>query len=317
MAEPRKKSVLFFRNFLGPAGGHLKVWHYFTHVQASRTHIPQIFFTEKSLWNDSNPWQQIPETARAKSWAPGEADALFIGGVDWRALPEAFRNEPPVPILNIVQGLSHAKPEDPKYAFLRHRAIRICVNPLLEQTLRAVPHLNGPLFSIPMGLDHGGLPQPRGDRFDVVIAAMKAPGAGRGIAARLRRPGRRVALLETALPRQDYLQMIADSRVAVLLPLRLEGFYLPMLEAMAMGRIAVCPDCVANRAYCIPGGNGFLPDYTAAAIAEATECALALSPKERQVMSGNAVQTAAGYTLARERAAFQKLLGNLDDIWHG
>lgn len=315
MGADGKKCILFYRNFVQFTGGHLKVWDYFTHIQASKTYTASVYFTEKSVWNETNPWWRGGRAVVADRWTPAEADVLFLGGTDWRALPAAFRNRPPVPVINIVQGLSHTDPQDPKYPFLGHRAVRVCVNPLLEVALRRVPHLNGPLFHIPMGLDTGALPSPGEDRFDVVIAAMKTPELGTEIAARLQQPSRQITLLDRPLPRQDYLRTVAEARVAVLLPKPREGFFLPMLEAMAMRRIAVSPDCVANRAYCVPGRNGFLPAYSAPAIAEATEAALALPPTERRAMGARAAETAAAYTPERERAAFLDVLDRLDALW--
>jgi len=315
MREPGTKSVLFYRSFRGFTGGHLKVWHYFNHVKASAVYTPRIYITERSIWDDSNPWWQSGEAAIAKTWAPADADVLFIGGMDWRALPAKLLQAERTPIINIVQHLSHTDPQDPKYEFLQHKAIRICVNPLLEKALLEVPGLNGPLIHIPMGLDLHNIPQAGPERYDVVIAAMKAPQLGAKIKARLQNRTRRIELLTKKMPRAEYLGKVASSRVAVLLPLPTEGFYLPMLEAMAMRRVVVCPDCVANRAYCIPGRNGFLPDYAAEAIEIAVESALALPQLEAQAMRDNAAETAAAYTMERERDAFLNVLTNLDDLW--
>ncbi len=84
-----------------------------------------------------------------------------------------------------------------------------------------------------------------------------------------------------------------------------------------MRRVVVCPDCVVNRAYCISGRNGFLPEYAAEAIEIAVESALALPQVEAQAMSDNAAETAAAYTMERERDAFLNVLTNLDDLWQG
>ncbi|MGI9237423.1 MAG: glycosyltransferase [Woeseiaceae bacterium] len=315
MIETQKKTVLFYRDFRRYSGGHLKVWHYFNYVKASANYIPRVFFTENSVWNESNPWWHGDESEIARTWTPSDADVLFIGGMDWNAMPADLLQTSSIPIINIVQGLSHTIREDPKYKFLRHKAIRVCVSPILEEALLSVPHVNGPVVHVPMGLDLGELPQENRDRFDVVIGALKAPRLGAKIAKRLKRSSLRIELLKNAMPRRDYLQKIADSRVVVLLPSPLEGFYLPMLEAMAMNRIAVCPDCVANRAYCIPGTNGFMPEYSAQAIEVAIESALAMSPPEAQAMSNAAAQTAAAYTMERERGAFLNVLSSSENIW--
>lgn len=315
MTETQKKTVLFYRDFRGPTGGHLKVWHYFNHVRSSQNYTPRVFFTRKSVWNESNPWWQCDESEIEQEWAPSSADVVFVGGMDWKALPRQMRRSSRIPIINIVQGLSHAVREDPKYKFLRHHAIRVCVNPLIENALLSVPDVNGPVIHVPMGLDLEQLPQAHRARVDVVIAASKAPRLGVEIAKRLQHTSFTLELLTNALPRDEYLRKIAGSRIAVLLPSRLEGFYLPMLEAMAMKRIAVCPDCVANRAYCIPGRNGYMPEYSAHAIEVAVNSALGMSAKEARAMTHAAAQTAAAYTLERERDAFLTVLSNVESLW--
>lgn len=315
MSESKSRTILFYRNFQGFAGGHLKVWHYFNHVHASPTFTPKIYFTETSRWNETNPWSKS-NNAIVKTWTPAAAGALFIGGADWLALPVAFRNAPPVPIINIVQGLSHADPADPRYAFLRHRALRICVNSKIEEALRAIPGVNGPIFHVPMGLDHATLPPAGRGEYDVVIAALKERELGKKLCAQLQHVARRVELLARPLPRRVYLQKIADSRVAVFLPRHKEGFYLPPLEAMAMRRVVVCPDCVGNRVYALPGWNCFQPAYDEQALARAVESALALSEGDTRAMTDNATRTATRYTLERERAAFLNILSHLDTLWN-
>ena len=76
MHSPRKiqtltlgtmRSVLFHRDFRGFSGGHLKVWHYFNHVRHSPDHIPEIYFSEQTIWDESNPWLSFKDQA-LPSW---------------------------------------------------------------------------------------------------------------------------------------------------------------------------------------------------------------------------------------------------------
>lgn len=82
--------------------------------------------------------------------------------------------------------------------------------------------MNDPVIHVLMGLDFDDLSQSQLERFDVVIAAMKAPELGAAIAKRLKQPGRRIKLLTSQLSRHDYLRKIGERRIAVLLPLRLD-----------------------------------------------------------------------------------------------
>ncbi len=53
--------VLFYRDFHGFTGGHLKVWNYFNHTLQSENYQPYISFTPNSLWDSTNPWSLFPE----------------------------------------------------------------------------------------------------------------------------------------------------------------------------------------------------------------------------------------------------------------
>lgn len=313
MNRSDSKNVLFYRDFLGFTGGHLKVWHYFNHVRTSRTFIPKIFFTKRSRWDKSNPWHHCDNIE--STWSPLDADVLFIGGMDWSALPKMYSDNSAIPIINIIQGLRHTDAKDSRYKFLSHRAIRICVNKNIEEALRNIPAVNGPVFHVPMGQDITELPRPGIPKFDILIAALKAPQLGRELYAKLQRPGRKIELLTTRLTRDEYLRRVAESRITLLLPLPFEGFYLPALEAMAMRRIVVCPDIISCREYCTPGYNSFCPDYTVNEIVEATEGALTMNEVAASEMTNYAAKTAAKYTLERERQAFCRILHSVDELW--
>ena len=68
-------------------------------------------------------------------------------------------------------------------------------------------------------------------------------------------------MLTEHVPRDEFLDAMRRARVTLFLPNEEEGFYLPALEGMALGTIVVCPDCVGNRSFCLPGVNAFRPDY--------------------------------------------------------
>jgi hypothetical protein len=92
--------VLFFRDFHGLSGGHLKVWDYFSHVRHAKGYVPEIYFSETSRLDSSNPWRR--EGVRPlETWNPAVADVLFVAGMDWVMLPQSFRVDSPVPIVNL------------------------------------------------------------------------------------------------------------------------------------------------------------------------------------------------------------------------
>jgi glycosyltransferase involved in cell wall biosynthesis len=160
---------------------------------------------------------------------------------------------------------------------------------------------------------------------DLLIVASKARAPHRGspaapgeigpeLYARLRRDGRNIHLIETRIPRAELIEWLGRSVVTLFLPNRKEGFYLPALEGMAIGTIVVCPDCIGNRSFCIPGSNCFRPAYELDELMEAVETALA----ERDRLAGmveRARETARRHDLAIERAAFLDVLNRVNELW--
>lgn len=228
------------------------------------------------------------------------------------------RERSPTPIINLVQAVHHARPDDLRYPFLKHRAIRICVSQEVAAAISETGQVNGPVCVIPNGIDLEELPRPGESSekdCDVLIVALKQPDLGGRLMADLKGSGQRIELLTAIIPRPEFLRRMARARVTVFLPKPTEGFYLPALEGMALGTIVVCPDCVGNRSFCQPGHNCLRPDYTFESIVSAIKTALKLSPAEaRQIVEG-AGRTATDHDLLREREAFLRLLENVDKLW--
>jgi glycosyltransferase involved in cell wall biosynthesis len=144
--------VLFYRNFHGFTGGHLKVWNYFNHTLASENYRPYISFTPNSVWDHTNPWQLFPQHV-VEDVDNFSKDILFLAGLDWFRVPEAERGNSPVPIVNLIQGFRHADPHHPCYGFLKYPAIRICVSQEIKAAIEATGQPQGEIFVIPNGID--------------------------------------------------------------------------------------------------------------------------------------------------------------------
>ena len=318
MAAPeRRRTVLFYRSFKKFQGGHLKAFDYFTHVLSSPRHEAVVRFSEQSVWDERNPWR----AHRSHVLAPGDPchpDVLFLGGTDWRNLSEAERESPPVPVVNLVQHVRHGVPDDPRYPFLRHRAVRICCSEEVAESIRATGKVNGPIFTIPYGLDGGRFPAPLplGEKdLDLLVVAVKQPALGRRLRRRLRRPGRSVRLLEEPVLRPDFLDLLNRARVTLFLPHESEGFYIPALEGMALDTLVVCPDCVGNRSFCLPGRNCLRPPFSEPALRAAAREALRLSPDAGAALRVGARETFARHDLPGERRRFLEILDDVDRLW--
>jgi len=307
------KKILFYRDFHGFSGGHLKLRNYFDHINCIPGFRAQIHFSADSAWGADNPWNDMRDQVLPQ-WQPELADCLFLAGLDWLMLDPAQRDDSPLPIINLIQGLRHADPSDPRYPLLRHPAVRICVSREVEMAISATGQVNGPIWTIPNGIDLAALPaapawEQRGNA--ILIVGLKNQQLARDVAAGLQELGAAAELLLEPLPRQDFLERLAQAKVAVLLPLEREGFYLPALEAMALGCIVVCPDCVGNRTFCQTGINCHFPDYRADTIARAALLAHGMDAGARTAMLAAAAQTAQQHSLEQERASLHQLLMNM------
>ncbi|NBO94038.1 MAG: hypothetical protein EBV06_17280, partial [Planctomycetia bacterium] len=114
------------------------MWDYFRHTQQSQYFTPTIYFTEASRMDTSNPWVAMGAKAELH-WDPRKADALFLGGMDWLAVPDDCT----VPVINLVQHVRHGDATDPRYAFLCRRAMRLCVSKEVEIAILSTGKVNG------------------------------------------------------------------------------------------------------------------------------------------------------------------------------
>jgi glycosyltransferase involved in cell wall biosynthesis len=251
-----RKNILFHRDYRGFSGGHLKVGDYFNHAKFSSQYRPQIYLTPQS--DAVHPW--FSEEAKVDYYNPESASVIFVAGMDWTALSRYPKIEERIPVINLIQGVRHALPSSPLFGFLSRQAIRICVSREVAKALEATKQCNGPIHVVPNGIDFGLLPNTACLSSEAVfIGGLKQPGLASVLAKRLRAKGFAVKCFTNRLPRSEFLAQMASAKVAVLLPLQNEGFYLPALEAMAMGLTVVCPDCLGNRSFCIDRVTALTP----------------------------------------------------------
>jgi len=311
-----KKLILFHRNYKGFQGGHLKVWNYFTHALDSEVYRPMIRFSYSSVWDESNPWSAVRNLVIGQSDAVAP-DALFIAGLDWLMIGQDKRQTSPVPVVNFIQHVRHSDPGEELYSFLEYKAVRICVSKEVASAIHGTGRVNGPVFSIPNGIDIQGLDLSRHAahyRSDVLIAGLNNPAMAVKLAKSLESPGRRVVCLSSSLPRAEYLRNVAEARVTVFLPHRVEGCYLPPLEGMWLGTLVVCPEGIGTS-YCRAGYNCVRPEYRESAILNAVNTALHLSEAEAVKMRAHGLETLQIHDIMKEKIAFLNILANLDYLW--
>ena len=299
------KTLLFHRDFRSFTGGHWKVWDYFQHTKASGIFKPIIYMTPDSLRDESNPWVTSGERI-SHEWHPHGADALFLAGMDWQAVPENCDK----PIINLIQHVRHACPDDPRNVFLQRAATRVCVSEQVADAILSTGLVNGPVITIPACMDMDSFPKTSDDQRDipVLIAGLKKPAMAKSLSEILTHRGIQSVCLTRLLPRAEFLKMLGRARVTVFLPQIAEGFYLPALEGMALGTLVVCPDCVGNRQFCEAEVNCLMPDYDLESLVAAVLRSVVMdAPTSAGLVSaGQKRQTL--YGLSTEREDFLQLL---------
>lgn len=298
-----KTTVLFRRTFNRFTGGHLKVRDYIRHTAASNCFTPVLHVSEES--KAFYPWPD--DCALASEYDPENAGILFIAGEDWGALKDFPGIEDRKPVINLIQGLHHANPAFTLYDYLPRRATRICVSDAVKSAIEGTGRCNGPVVTLPAGIDLGELPSPPPKDTDVFIIGVKAPELAAGVAGLIGAHGARVDLLTDPVPRATFLGRMARARVAVTLPTLREGFYIPALEGMALDCAIVCPDAIGNRAFCVDGENCLMPARNKQSIASAALRLLHDGPLALRLRAAGG-QTVARHGLGRERHLFLEIL---------
>ena len=183
----KERTVLFYRDFRGFTGGHLKIFNYFQHIKKIPKFTSLIYFSENSIW-DNNPWEDkcIPE----KKWDPSASNILFLAGLDWEAL-DGIEIDENIPVLNLIQGIRHSDPNDVRYSYLENKAIRICVSKEITEALVKTQKVNGPIYTIPNGIDFNHISSmvsdPKSDKkLDVLISGIKNPDLAISLEKRLK-----------------------------------------------------------------------------------------------------------------------------------
>ena len=298
--------MLFIRDFRGFQGGHLKLRDYITHTAASGWVQPQLYLTPDSFDTPELDDCFGPDLCpRVPDLAP--AEAYFLAGLDWYQLDQAGIDPTPRPVLNLIQHVRHADPGTALFACLRRPATRLCVSQAVADAI--APHANGSVVVMPTAVNIPALPPRAAEPGRVLVAGLKAPGLAQQTAALLA-ADIGVDLVTDYLPRTQFLQLVGRAQLTVLLPHDREGFFLPALEAMALGRAVVTTDSLGSRDFCRHGENCLIAPRDATALATSIRMLLA-NPALRQTLERNGPLTAAARNMHTERQHYWTVLASL------
>jgi len=319
-------SMLFCRHYERFFGGHLKHAHYVAHTAQHNGYQPALFFTAESHLPVGHPWEACADRI-IPDLAIEQRAAVFVAGQDWLLLDKLVPgwDVGSRPVINLIQHVRHAEPANEQlFAQLSRPAIRLCVSEQVQQAIEATGRVNGPVLTINNGTD---LPLSNEDALaartaaeqqeglSVVLVGYKRPVLARQLAGTLAQRGITVTLLDELLPREQFTETLSQHSLAVFLPRETEGFYLPALEAMALGVLVICPDVVGNRSFCLPERNCLQPAYQEATIADAASELLAYNASQRLQLRKEALSVAEKYTLSAERQQYHQVLDRLPELW--
>ena len=297
-------SILFLRKVRRLSGGQIKVRDYFEHCLRHPALQPSVYFTPDSK-PDAGLWADVPAARRISEVDVDKFDLLFVEGRDWRLLPDDVDGNK---VINLIQGVRHADPTDPRFAYLSRPALRICVSDEVRAAIAS--SASGEVVVIPPGVPLELFESNAGAKAEasVLIWSRKNQSLGTRLCEALRGRGARVTLLDRYLPREEFAARLANSDIFVGLPLKREGFYLPALEAMAAGCAVVCSDAVGNRRHCVAEKTCLMPRFDDLADHVGAVERLLSDRGLRDRLRADARELSQSYSLARERAAFHALL---------
>lgn len=256
--KKKKKKILFYRDFKAYTGGHQKYFDYYKHFKEHSSFDVEIFFTPNSIWSSQNPWIGEVENI-VKNFNLENYDVLFIAGMDWNILEEGIENK--VPVINFIQGMRHTNSEHILNTFLKRKASRITVSPMITQCLEKEKNYNGTLYTIDNGIKLKVIEEKK--VLDIYILGLKNPKLAKLLEDRLSNLGFKVLMTSTGIPREEVHQNMAMANISLLLPnyTEGEGFYLPALESMQYSDITIVPNCIGNESFCSDGINCLMPKY--------------------------------------------------------
>lgn len=302
----QRRTMLFNRDLRSPSGGHLKFFDYLNHTMLIPSIQPFLHLTDASDLELTRKLAPCDIDIAAK---PFDADTFFVAGHDWSLLDKAGIETSGKPVINLIQGVRHSFLDNPLYKFLERPALRICVSVEVAEALSKLDAVQGPIVVIENGTDlHSCATLLNSQKVRrVFIGGLKNPVLANQLANALEGDGIPTELCAKHVPRTEFLSKLANSEIAVLLPLEAEGFFLPALEAMALGTVVVTPDCIGSRQFCVHKSTCLVPKRTVDGLQSAVRF-LWNNVEVKGQLRKSARSRCAAYTLENERSSFHDIV---------
>lgn len=303
--------ILFPRDFketpdgsMRTSGDHVKVRDYFEHALAHPELDPYLYFTPRSVFETSDVWEGVPAERIVRELDVSRYDLFFVTGKEWKLLPRGMEGGR---LIQFVQSIRQRDPAHQLFHYFKRPAHRICTSE--EVAAAAAPYIREAAViianGIPLEIFRPG--ETRRER-SVLIWGRKS----RELAQRLRdalvERGLAVDLLIDYVPRREFARRLASCEIAVTLPDKTEGFFLPALEAMACGAAVVCADALGNRSFCIDEQTCLMPGSDDLRAHLAAVERLVEDRPFGDAIRARGLQMAQNFSLEREREAFHRFV---------
>lgn len=304
--EKKKKRILFYRDFKSYTGGHQKYFDYYQHFKEHSAFEVEIFFTPNSVWSIRNPW--VGESSNiTQKFHPENYDVLFIAGMDWNILEKGIEEK--IQVINFIQGMRHTDTEHILNTFLKRKAIRITVSPIITERLEENNSYNGSLHTIDNGIELKSIDRTK--ELDIYILGLKNPQLGKLLHSKLESLGFRVLTTLESILKEEVHNNMAKAHIGLLLPNYTdgEGFYLPALESMYYSDITIVPDCIGNQSFCYNEVNCLMPEYELESIVNSClNGKKLLENSQFKEIKKQAFETVQKHSLKKEREKLYALL---------
>lgn len=303
------RTVSFHRQYNAYTGGHQKVRDYIAHILTAKNFKPILHLEGKSVIQ-SQLFTNIEGVSYQSVYQPNQADIVFLAGMDWNAyLPHFDESKPKI---NLIQHVRHGDKSHALFKFLKHKAIRVCVSDAVKNAIE--PYANGPCLSIKMG---HRIPKIQTTKiYDLYILGTKQPELAVQLAKWGELKGLNVLSHDKPQEQSQVYTAMAQSRVAIVLPNKTEGFYLPGIEAMALANWVIVPDCVASREYSLDKANITMCSLDFQACISAIESSfIKLGKWNVWYKRWQGQKISSSYDLMAERQSFTNVMSSIYKLW--
>jgi hypothetical protein len=120
--------------------------------------------------------------------------------MDWEVVPDPS----PRPVINLVQGVRHENPDDPRRRYLSRPAVSICISKEIATAILDTDEANRPVHLRPQWHRLQQIHSTEVRDIDALIAGIKNPALAQALQERLVQEGVTCRVLTQQIPRKTF-----------------------------------------------------------------------------------------------------------------